>query len=206
MNVVTTQKESPMATVVAEMSMSLDGFVADASDGIEQVFGWYGSGDVSVPTANPQYSFQVSEASARELREALSNVGALISGRRTFDLAEGWGGHHPMGVPVFVVTHSIPEGWPREDSSITFVTDGVESALDQARAVAGDKVVGVASPNVAQQLLNAGLLDAVRVSLVPVLLGEGVRFFDNLSGAPVQLEGPSVVEGTGVTHLYYRVR
>jgi dihydrofolate reductase len=194
-----------MATVVADMSMSLDGFVADKSDGIEQVFAWYGSGDVVVPTANPQYSFQVSEASARELRGALTSVGALISGRRTFDLAGGWGGRHPMGVPVFVVTHSIPDGWPRDDSNITFVTDGLDSALEQAKAVAGDKSVGVASPNVAQQLLNAGRLDAVRVSLVPVLLGEGVPFFQNLSGAPVQLEGPTVVEGAGVTHLYYRV-
>jgi dihydrofolate reductase len=195
-----------MATVVADLSMSLDGFVADASDGIEQVFAWYGSGDVSVPTANPQFAFQVSEASARELRDALSGVGALISGRRTFDLAGGWGGTHPIGAPVFVVTHSVPDGWPRDDANITFVTDGVERAVEQAKAVAGDKVVAVASPNVAQQLLNAGLLDAVRVSLVPVLLGEGVRFFDNLRGAPVQLEGPTVVEGSGVTHLSYRVR
>ena len=159
-----------------------------------------------MPTANPSFSFQVSEASARELRDALANVGALISGRRTFDLAGGWGGNHPMGVPVFVVTHSVPEGRPREGSSITFVTDGIESALEQAKAVAGDKTVGVASPDVAQQLLNAGQLDAIRVSLVPVLLGEGVPFFANLSGAPIQLEGPTVVEGAGVTHLYYRVR
>jgi len=193
-----------MATVVADMSMSLDGFVADASDGIEGVFGWYGGGDVAVPTANPGMTFQTDEASAAELRNALGSVGALISGRRTFDLAGGWGGTHPIGVPVFVVTHSAPDGW--EDAPFTFVTDGVESAVAQAREVAGDKIVGVASPKITQQCLDAGLLDAIRVSLVPVLLGEGVRFLENLGTAPVQLEDPRVVEGRGVTHLYYGVR
>ena len=111
-----------------------------------------------------------------------------------------------MGVPVFVVTHSIPDGWPRDDSSMVFVTDGIESAVKQASAAAGDKLVGVASANVAQQILDAGLLDAIRVNLVPVLLGEGIPFFQQLSNKPVQLEDPRVVEGTGVTHLYYRVR
>jgi dihydrofolate reductase len=195
-----------MATVVSDMSISLDGFVADANDNIEQVFGWYFSGDVAVPTANPAVAFPVSEESAGEVREALASVGALVSGRRTFDLAGGWDGSHPMGVPVYVVTHSVPDGWPREGSSIHFVTDGVESAIEQAKAAAGYKIVGVASPNVIQQALNAGLIDAIRVSVVPVLLGEGVRFFGNVEGAPVQLKDPRVVDAPGVTHLYYRVR
>ena len=148
----------------------------------------------------------VSEASAGYLREALAGVGALVAGRRLFDHTRGWGGSHPLGVPVFVLTHTTPEGWPRDDAPFTFVTDGVESAVAQAKAVAGDKTVAVASPNVAQQCLNAGLLDGIGVDLVPVLLGDGIRFFDNLSNAPVALEGPRVIEGTGVTHLYYRVK
>jgi dihydrofolate reductase len=195
-----------MTTVVSDMSISLDGFVADSGDNIEQVFAWYSTGDVAVPTANPAIAFLVSEQSAGELRDALSNVGALVAGRRTFDLAGGWGGSHPMGVPVYVVTHSVPDGWPREGSSIQFVTDGVESAVEQAKAAAGDKVVGIASPTIIQQCLNAGLLDAIRVSVVPVLLGEGVRMFDNVEGAPIALQDPKVVEAPGVTHLYYRVR
>jgi len=109
-------------------------------------------------------------------------VGALICGRRLFDITNGWGGNHPVGAPVFVVTHTVPEGWPREDAPFTFVTDGPESAVRQAQAVAGDKVVAVATPTITQQLLDAGLLDEIAVNLVPVLLGEGIRFFDNLAG------------------------
>jgi dihydrofolate reductase len=193
-----------MATVIADMSMSLDGFVADASDQTDQVFGWFFGGDVAVPTANPHMTFQTSEASARELRDALANVGALISGRRTFDLAGGWGGAHPMGVPVVVVTHSAPDGY--DDSPFHFVSDGIESAVAKAKDLAGEKLVGIASPDVTRQCLDAGLLDGIRVSLIPVLLGEGVPFFANLANAPVQLEGPTVTEGDGVTHLSYRVR
>ena len=195
-----------MAKVVADMSMSLDGFIADPSDGVDRLFGWYGNGDVEVPTARPEFTFRTSEASAGHLRAALSEVGALVCGRRLFDISGGWSGKHPMGVPVVVVTHSVPDGWPRDDAPFTFVTDGIESALAQAKSIAGEKLVGVASASVAQQCLDAGLLDAVRVSLVPVLLGEGIPWFANLSSAPVELDGPTVTEGTGVTHLYYRVR
>jgi dihydrofolate reductase len=197
-------KEHLMATVIADMSMSLDGFVADSDDRTDQVFGWFFGGDTPVPTANPHVTFQVSEASARELREGLANVGALISGRRTFDLADGWGGAHPMGVPVVVVTHEAPDGY--EDAPFHFVSDGIESAVAKAKELAGDKIVGVASPDVTRQCLDAGLLDGIRVSLVPVLLGSGVPWFANLANAPVQLEGPTVTEGDGVTHLNYRVK
>lgn len=196
-----------MATVVANMSMSLDGFIADPADGVEHLFGWYDNGDVTVSTADPGLTFHVSDASAAHLRAMLGNVGALITGRHLFDVAKGWGGNHPVGCPVFVVTHSIPEGWPRDDAPFTFVTEGgVEQAVTQAKAVAGDKIVAIASAHIAQQCLSAGLLDAIAVELVPVLLGEGIRFFDHLSGTPIMLENPRVVEGTGVTHLYYRVK
>jgi dihydrofolate reductase len=194
-----------MTKVVTEMSMSLDGFIADPSDGVEHLFGWYGNGPVEVPTADPRWTFHTSEASAAHLRAAFASVGALVCGRRIFDHTQGWGGNHPLGVPVFVVSHTVPVGWPRPDAPFTFVADGVESAIDQARAVAGEKTVAVASANVVQQGLNLGLLDEITVSLVPVLLGEGIPFFAHLSSVPVKLEGPRVVEGTGVTHLTYRV-
>ena len=112
-----------------------------------------------------------------------------------------------MDRPVVVVTHSVPEGWPRDDAPFTFVTDGIERAVEQAKALAGDRVVGVNGGTIASQCLNAGLLDEVWVDLVPVLLGGGTPFFDQLKAAPVELEGPvSVVQGSDVTHLRYRVR
>jgi dihydrofolate reductase len=188
---------------VGNMSMSLDGYVADPFDRVDRLFGWYGSGEVIVPSADPRWVYRVSEASAGHLRDALANVGALITGRRLFDLTAGWGGSHPMGVPVFVVTHTIPDGWPRPDAPFVFVTDGIESALAQARTTAGDKMVAVASATLIQQYLNAGLLDEVRIDLVPVLLGAGVRLFDNLTGTPVKLHDPRVIQGSGVTHMYY---
>jgi dihydrofolate reductase len=194
-----------MATLIADLSMSLDGFVADSDDNPNELFGWMFGGDVAVPTANPAVTFQSPEASARMIREVFSDLGAVIGGRRYFDLAGGWGGTHPTGVPTFIVTHSVPEGWPRPDSNISFVTDGLDRAVEQAAAAAGDKLVAVASPNIIQQLLNDGRLDAIHVNLVPVLLGEGVAFFANLANAPVPLDGPEIIESKGVTHLTYTV-
>jgi dihydrofolate reductase len=110
-----------------------------------------------------------------------------------------------LGVPVFVVTHTVPQEWAYEGSSFTFVTDGVESAVEQARAVAGDKDVAVGSASIAQQCIRAGLLDEIHVDLVPVLLGDGVRLFDHLGPGPIELERARVVEAPGVTHLTFRV-
>jgi dihydrofolate reductase len=101
-------------------------------------------GPVTIPSANGRWTFQTDEASANILREALSSIGALICGRRLFDLTSAWGGRHPMGCHVFVVTHAVPDGWPRDDAPFTFVCDGVESAVARAKALAGDKIVAVA--------------------------------------------------------------
>jgi dihydrofolate reductase len=191
--------------VIADMSMSLDGFIADENDGVEELFGWYGNGDVEMPTAVPQFTFRVTEASARHLEPFLSGgVGALICGRRIFDLTGGWGGTHPAGCPVFVVSHSVPDGWPRADSRTTFHTDPM-AALEAARAEAGDRDIAVATPTITQQFLDAGVLDAISVSLVPVLLGRGIRFFDHLAKTPIRLGDPTVTEGKSVTHLMYEV-
>jgi dihydrofolate reductase len=136
----------------------------------------------------------------------LEKIGALVAGRRLFDIGNWGETGQPFGdAPVFVVTHTVPEGWPREDKPITFVTDGIESAVEQAKAAAGDGWVSVGGANIAQQCLDAGLLDEVRIDLVPVLLGEGIPYFDNLANSPIALQGPTVIEGTGVTHLIYRV-
>jgi dihydrofolate reductase len=194
-----------MATVITDLSMSLDGFVAFPSDEAGELFDWYTNGDLPVRTPDGT-TVRVTEGSARYLRDLYDNVGAAIVGRRLFDFIHGWGGNSPLGCPIFVVTHSVPDGWPRPGVPCTFVTDGIESAVAQASAASGDGLVEVSGPNIIQQCLNLGFIDEVRVSLVPVLLGEGVRFFANLEHTPVRLEDPVVVEGKRVTHLRYRVR
>lgn len=192
-----------MGKVIANMSMSLDGFIADPNDGIDLLFGWMGSGDVEVPTAVEWATFKVSPASAERMRAALNSVGALIAGRHLFDITQGWGGRHPMGAPVVVVTHEPPADWPHTDT-FTFV-DSVAKAVAVAKELAGDKDVAVASAKITQQCLDAGLIDEISVDLVPVVLGEGVRWLENLRTAPVQLGDPTVIEGSGVTHLSYPV-
>ena len=190
-----------MGKVVAEMSMSLDGYIADEHDGVDELFGWYANGDVEVPTADGRWTFKVSPASAEHLRPAFSGaVGALICVRRSFDQTQGWGGHHPVGAPVFCVSHSVPDGWP---ASSFFSSP--EAALEAAQAAAGDKIVAVATPTLTVQYLDAGLLDEIVVSLVPVLLGAGIPFFGGLAKPPIRLTGPTVLAGTGVTHLTYQV-
>jgi dihydrofolate reductase len=195
-----------MSKVVAIMSMSLDGYVADPDDGVAEVFDWYfNSGNVEIhPGGSDPMTFNVSEPSAEYLRGLRSELGAVLTGRRTFDKAEGWGGNHAWG-PAFVLTHHVPEGWPRPDSTVHFVTDGVESAVSQAKAAAKGKSVGVHGADTIQQLLNAGLLDEISVDLAAVLLGSGIRLFDHLAGTPSFLGNPTVTQGVGVTHLRYPV-
>jgi dihydrofolate reductase len=196
-----------VSKVVAIMSMSLDGYVADANDGVDEVFDWYFSGDVEVPTPSTttDFTFRVSPPSADHLRGLMAEVGAMLTGRRTFDLADGWGGQHPFDVPAFVATHDVPDGWPRPGSTVQFVTDGIESAVAQAKSAAAPKSVGVHGAQTIQQCLDARLLDEVHIDLAAVLLGKGVRLFDHLANTPVVLGNPAVVIGVGVTHLRYPV-
>src|SRR4051794_6940821 len=196
-----------MSKVVALMSMSLDGYVADANDGVDEVFDWYFSGDIEIPIASPtmEMTFRVSQPSAEHLKGLIAELGAMLTGRRTFEVADGWGGQHAWG-PAFVVTHDIPVGWPRPGSTVEFVTDGIESAVARAKAAAGSKSVGVHGADTIQQCLNAGLLDEIQVDLAAVLLGEGVRLFDHLANTPVVLGDPKVIDGVGVTHLRYPVQ
>ena len=195
-----------MSKLIAVMSMSLDGFVADASNGVAEVFDWYvGSGDVEIHTGgSAPMTFTVSEPSAEHLRGLTSELGAMLTGRRTFDLAQGWGGNHAWG-PAFVLTHHVPDGWPRPDSTVHFVTDGLESAVNQARAAAAGRSVGVHGADTIQQCLNAGLLDEIHVDVAAVLLGSGVRLLEHLDSTPAVLGNPTVTPGVGVTHLRYPV-
>jgi dihydrofolate reductase len=135
-----------MTKVVAIMSMSLDGYVADANDGVAEVFDWYFSGDVEVPTASGTsgMTFRVSAGSADHLKGLVADVGAMLTGRRTFEVADGWDGQHPWDVPVFVATHDVPDGWPRPGSTVEFVTDGIESAVTRAKIGCRPEVRGSA--------------------------------------------------------------
>jgi dihydrofolate reductase len=110
-----------------------------------------------------------------------------------------------MDLPIFVVTHAVSQGWIYEGSPSTFVTEGVESAVEQASAFAGDNDVGVGGADFAQQCIKAGLIDEIGIDLVPVLVGAGIRFFDHLCPDQIELERTRVVEVPGVTHLRFRV-
>jgi dihydrofolate reductase len=208
-----------------DITMSLDGFIAGPNPTLEQPLGQGGDrlhqwlfGLKSFRERHGVSGDGATGADDDFLRESLGRTGAIVMGRLMFSGGEGpweddpnaagwWGDDPPFRVPVFVLTHH-----PRETvttaggTTYTFVTDGIEAALDQARAAAGDRDVAVAGgASVAQQYLDAGLLDELQVHLVPVLLGGGRRLFGEAGADPVELEGTRVIDSPGVTHLRFRV-
>jgi dihydrofolate reductase len=195
-----------MGKVTAGFSMSLDGFVAGPKDGVEEVFKWYSTGITDEAVQSGDTTFNMAVDGADYIEAAGTRAGVLVTARRTFDLANAWGGKHTMDVPMVVLTRRVPQEWvDRAGSPFTFVTDGVESAIAIARQIAADKDVVVGAPSVTQQLLQLGLLDEIHVDLVPVILADGIRLFDHLGTGPIELE---LVEASGnphVTHLTYRV-
>jgi dihydrofolate reductase len=194
-----------MATVITNLSMSVDGFIADPNGGVAELFDWYADGPVEVDGGGDR-TFRMSEVSARVYREAVAQTGAFLVGRRLYDITNGWRGRPPAEAPMVVVTHDPPEDWPRDGVPITFVSDGIERAVAEAKAQAGDRVVAVAGAHTARECLDAGLLDEIVINLIPVVLGEGLPFFAGIENGPARLEDPEVVEAPGVTHLRYRVR
>ncbi|HWX96351.1 MAG TPA: dihydrofolate reductase family protein [Solirubrobacteraceae bacterium] len=211
-----------MARLRFQISMSLDGFVAGPNQSEENPLG---EGGMQLH----EWAFELAawrephgqpggevNASTRVVEESLENVGATVMGRKMFggsgpwgeDPWEGWWGEDPpFHTPVFVVTHHArPPVAKRGGTTFTFVTDGIESALEQARSAAEGKDVALGGgASVAQQYLKAGLLDEMQIHLVPVLLGDGARLFENLAGAEPGLELVDSVAAPGVTHLTYRV-
>lgn len=203
-----------MGKVVFNMTMSLDGFVAGANDspanplgdGGSHLFTWYSIGDTEYKMPGGDWKFNISAASAAQLDNAMERAGVLITGRRTFDIAGAWGGQHPADVPMVVLTHNPPQEWiDKAGSPFTFVTDGIESAVEKAQAIAGDKDVEISTASTLQQCLKAGLLDEIHIDLAPVVLGSGVRLFEHFGDTPLVLEQVASVEGQGVTHLHYHV-
>jgi dihydrofolate reductase len=185
-----------MGNVVIDMSMSLDGYIAAPNDTPEQ-----GLGEDGMRLHN--WMFDDPSVFKEVFGDLIENTGAVIMGRRSYDNSIGpWGGKGPLGdVPCFVVTHR-PFAVP--DPVFTIVTDGIETALAKAQAVAGDKRIGLMGANLDQQYLAAGLVDEIRIHLVNVLLGGGRRLFDQLPER-VELEQTRVWEDGGVAHLEYRV-
>jgi dihydrofolate reductase len=196
-----------MGTIGAGFSMSLDGFIAGPNDDVSRVFAWMFQGDTEVKrsSGDKDFDLRISSESAEMVEEMTSGIGVILSGRRMFDVAGAWGGKHPMDVPVVVLTHNIPQEWPNDGKPFTFVTGGIESAIEKAREIAGDKGIGVGGADVTRQCLRLGLLDEIGIDLVPVLLGSGVRLFEYLGVEPIELEQTSVVEAPGVIHLRFRV-
>jgi dihydrofolate reductase len=194
-----------MTKIITGFTMSLDGYIAGPDDDIRQLFTWFGSGDTPFPVPGTDMVFQISRASAELIGELWGSIGALVTGRHDFDVSNAWGGKPPYGWPTYIVTHNPPQAWLEEGSPFTFVTDGVASAIEQARQVAGEKHVVVGGTTIVQQCLKAGLLDEIHIDLASMLLGAGKRLFEHLDAAPIVLQRLHVVEGTDVTHIGFRV-
>jgi dihydrofolate reductase len=158
---------------------------------VAELFGWYEAGTVTVPSAGERCSFRVDERSAQMLREVLAATGALVCGRRLFDHTNGWDDRHPVGAPVVVVTHHPPQDAGRW-TTISFAGSAA-SGIAAARQIAGDKDVAIASASIAAQALDLGLLDEVTISLVAVLMGEGIPYFANLARAPHRFDDPVII-------------
>ncbi|GAA3453842.1 dihydrofolate reductase family protein [Dactylosporangium matsuzakiense] len=192
-----------MGKVVMYSSVSVDGFIADDDDRPGPLFDWLSGGDVALDDSG---ALRVSQASYDYVRPYWDGIGVTIVGRHVFDLTDGWDGKPPSGVGhVVVVTHRpAPDGW---DPAAPFhFAGGVEAAVAAAQELAGDRIVEVAAGDVGGQVLAAGLIDEVRMDVVPVVLGSGKRYFGAVNAQHL-LEDPDVVlRGRRVLHLRYPVR
>jgi dihydrofolate reductase len=197
-----------MAKVVVDLTMSLDGFVAGPGDGIEyplglrggeRLFRWYEGGEeMGTPIFKPK------GRNRDVVAKTVKRAGAVIAGRRTYDITHGWGGTFPVNdIPVVVLTHKAPTDHPQGRSKFYFVTD-IQEAVRIARNEAGDKDVGMAGASPAQQALAAGLADELHIHVAPLLLGDGVRLFDHI-GKDIALELIGTVETPEAVHLRYSV-
>lgn len=189
-----------MSVSVLDMSMSLDGYIADPDDFLGGV-----DGERLHKWADPEAESGRPSEAAKQFQDEWNGCGAVLAGRRTAELMDHWGGDHG-GVPIFVPSHRPPGpaarwGYPM----VTYVTDGIESAMAQAKAAAGGRDVQVRGGlYTAQQALEAGVLDEVQIHQVPVLLGGGRRLFDVLS-SEIELEIVRVIDTPAATHIRYRV-
>ncbi len=192
-----------MGTVVMYASVSVDGFIADDNDQPGPLFDWLMSGDVPLDDSGV---LRVSQTSYDYVRPYWDSIGATIAGLHVFDITDGWDGQPPAGVDhVVVATHRPPpEGW---DPTAPFhFVEGVEAAVAKAQELAGDRVVEVAAGDVGGQALAAGLVDEVRMDVVPVVFGSGKRYFGTVDAQQLLEDPDTVIQGNRVLHLRYRVR
>ena len=196
-----------MTAVVLDMSMSLDGFVTGPDPGVGQPLGDGGQRlhDWMFSRRADSGRSEAADVNAAITKELFASTGAVLMGRRIFDLGIGPWGDTPFPVPCFVLTHSAREDLVMASGTFSFITGGLTAALDRAKAAADSKNVLAHTPGIAQQLLRAGLLEEIQLHLVPILLGAGRRLFENTSQASRELQQTKVVETPGVTHLRYRL-
>jgi dihydrofolate reductase len=195
-----------MSNVVLYMSVSVDGFITGPDDGMdhglgvngERLHGWLRAGGVDPGSHRPV------DGPGATVFDEMMGTGAVITGRRTFDFAQGWAGDHHDGVPIFVLTHAAPD--EPAPGSAHYVTDGIKSCVAQAKAAAGGRDIMVHGAATAQECLRAGLLDAMELQLIPVLLGQGRRLFEDMPAEHTELELLRALDGPDVQHLRYRVR
>jgi len=188
-----------MAKIVLGTTMSLDGFICDREGQIGRLYA-----DLFAEGAGPARDNPI-------LKDALRDTGAVVMGRRAYDMTpdpDAYADNYEFQVPLFILTHQPPTKHPRENENltITFVTDGIESAISQAAAAAGNRdVVIIGGANTGQQALRSGLVDELQIDVMPVLFGGGLRMFDNVDMEAVRLEKVKVVEFGMRTHLRFRV-
>lgn len=202
-----------MGKVTFDITMSLDGYITGPNDSIEHPLGIGGERlhqwvyDLASWRERHGLTGGKANLDAAILEEAINNTGAVVMGRRMFDIGEGpWGDEPPFHVPVFVVTHQARATLVKGLTTFIFITEGIEHAIEQARAAAGTNDVAIAGgAQIIQQCLHAGLVDEFQVHIAHVLLGSGRRLFDQPGAGPIELESTRVVDSTNVTHLRFRV-
>ena len=200
-------RDAGPATVLY-MSMSLDGFIAGPNEGPGNGLGDGGHRlhEWCFPGADADHKGGRPAGVNGKVVDEFMATGAVVAGRGTFEPADGWGGDHHDGVPIFVLTRREPDSDTRKWPLVTYVSD-VRTAMAQAKDAAGDKDVLVHGAGTAQLALAAGVLDEIEIHLVPVLLGQGRRLFEHLAPEHIELERTRVLEGeAGVTHMHYRVQ
>jgi dihydrofolate reductase len=188
-----------VSKVTADMSMSLDGFIAGPNVSVKFPLGEGG------PRLHDWLFNSDSGADADVAQEMFATTGAVILGKRTFDVGVRAWGDTPFPAPSFVLTHESRDELVMKSGTFTFVTDGIESALQQAKNTAGEGDVRLMGAEVVQQFLKAGLLDELQIQFVPVLFGDGVRLFEHLGNEQKELEIMRVIETPSVIHLRFRV-
>ena len=193
--------------IMGAAAVSVDGYIADDNDGIGPLFDWLGNGDVTWSFEGSTDESSTTQASADFMRAMYAGEAAVVIGRRTFDLTNGWDGVPAAGEHVFVVTHEPPQDWEHAGTAPFTFVNGVEEAIRAAQEFAGDRIVDVAAGQIGGQALRLGLIDQVVLNVVPVVFGSGRPFFGTGPHAgPVLLDNPSqIVHGDRVTHLVYDV-